>query len=158
MLGYFYFRWHKIINIFVSVWYLSLGKLLSICLWMILKKELSLNDSKLKEGFGLSCWSRFHLSFSLLFAIWVSLHVFCHALISWMNKKLRVTSPLLKVIAGWEGSHWVLTTLPFIRKLYPHPIQWEWGNVGVFYELLGVWIFPFIPPHLARVYLWHTSF
>ena len=150
MLVYFYFRWHKIIK--------------HICFSLIsffrkITFNMLMNDSKegikfkrlnnLKKVPDSPCWSRFHLTFSLLFAIWVSLFVFCHYFIPWMNKKLRATSPLLIVIAGWEGSHWVLTTLPFIRKLWSHSIQWEWGNVGVIYELLGVWIFPFIPPPLS---------
>ena len=37
-------------------------------------------------------------------------------------------------------------------------IQWEWGNVGVTYKLLGVWIFPFISPYWDRAYLHTTSF
>ena len=50
---------------------------------------------------------------------------------------LRVTSPLLIVFAGREGRYWILTTLQFILGLLPHPIQWEWGNIGVAYKLLG---------------------
>ena len=76
-----------------------------------------------------------------------------------MNKKLRVTSPLLIVLAGRGGSHWVLTTLPFIRKLWPHSIQREWGNVGVTYELLGGLDIPVHPsPLISSLSLTHLLF
>ena len=48
-----------------------------------------------------------------------------------------MTSTLLIVLVDREGSHWILSTLPFIWRLWPHPIQWEWENVGVTYKLLG---------------------
>ena len=59
-----------------------------------------------------------------------------------------VTSPLLIVLAYREGSYWVLDTLLFIRGLWTHSIQWELGNLGITYTLLGVWDIPIHPSSL----------
>ena len=48
-------------------------------------------------------------------------------------KKLLVSSPLLIILVGREGSHWYW--LPFLSfGIMAHLIQWEWGNVGVTYK------------------------
>ena len=60
-------------------------------------------------------------------------------------KKLRVTSPLLIVLADIDESHWVLATLPSIRGLWPHPSQWEWGMSESLTSNSGFRIFLFIP-------------
>ena len=116
--------------------------------WMILNKELSFNGSIAGRKF------RAPNAVSISSAI---IQVFCHAIVPWMSKKLRVTSPLLIVLASKEGNHWVLVTLPFIRRLWPHPIQMELGNVGVTYERLAIRVFSFIPFHWNRAYPHSTS-
>ena len=69
----------------------------------------------------------------------------------------RVNSPLLIVLSDREGSHWVLAVLPFIQGLWLYSIQWEWGNLGVIYNLLeGMGIFIHLS-HWDRAYLRPTS-
>ena len=65
------------------------------------------------------------------------------------QRLLRVTSPLLIVLEDRKGCHWVLTILPFVWGVWPHHIQWKWGNVGIFYKLLRIGVFPIIPPLLG---------
>ena len=101
---------------------------------MILKKELNLNDSIACSG--ILCCCQFHPTSSLLFAIWVFFQILFPMLGLWMSKNLRVTSLQLIVLVDREEIHWVLVTLPFILGLWPHLIQWEWGNVEVNYKLL----------------------
>ena len=67
---------------------------------------------------------------------------------------LRVTYPLLIALIDRKGSHWVLSMLLFIRKLWPYPIQWEWENIEATQEF---WVFPFIT-HWDRAYLRLISF
>ena len=71
---------------------------------------------------------------------------------------LRMTSRLLIVHTDKEWFHWVQASLQLIRGLWSHSIQWEWGNVGIIYNLIGFGVFPFIPSHWAMVYLRLTSF
>ena len=128
---------------------------------MVHKDELSLNTTQFSKKIPcFLCWSRFHSSSYLPFSNWFSLKVFCYTLVSWISKKLRVTSPLLIVLVSREKSHGVLTTFSFIRRLWPHPIQWVEGNVGIIHELLGElgYFHSFIPPHWAWAYLGLTSF
>ena len=72
-----------------------------------------------------------------MFAIWVSFLAFCPAFVPGYLRLLRVTNTLLIVVAGREGSHWVLTTLSIHSRLWLHPIQWEWGSIAITYKLLG---------------------
>ena len=72
----------------------------------------------------------------LCYTIWVSFLVFCPALVSWISKKLRVTSPLLIFLAGRGGSHWVLVNLSFILGPRSNSIKCKWRIVGVTYKLL----------------------
>ena len=70
-----------------------------------------------------------------------------------------MTSPRLILIVDREGSHWVLASLRFIRRLWPHSIRLEWGKVGVTYKLLsGLGFSHLFLPHWARVYLRLISF
>ena len=70
-----------------------------------------------------------------------------------------MTFPLIVVLADREGSNWVLATLPFIRGLLPHSIQWETGNVDFTYKLFGYLRYSHSSlPNWAWVYLHPTSF
>ena len=67
-----------------------------------------------------------------------------------------MTSPQLIVLVDREGNHCVLAILPFILGLWPHPIQWEWGNIGITGKLLEFGVFPFIlPSHGPRLSSFH---
>ena len=73
--------------------------------WIILKEKTK-RLHNLKGSFGSFDCNRFYQSSSLLFSIWASFQVIFPALVTWMFKKLRVTSSLLIVFASREGSQW----------------------------------------------------
>ena len=102
--------------------------------------------------------SRFHpSSFDCSLSEYPSRPSFLHIYPGYL-RILRVTSPLLIVITDSEGSDWVLATLPFIRRLLPYSIQWEWGNEGVAYMLLGGLRYSHLSLlHCYRAYLCSTS-
>ena len=104
---------------------------------IILNKELSLSDLiPLKKIMGSPTMSVSPVILLLCYTIWVSFLVFCPTLVSWISKKLRVTSPLLIFLAGRGGSHWVLVNLSFILGPRSNSIKCKWGIVGVTYKLL----------------------
>ena len=94
---------------------------------MILNKVLSLNSTIAEGSFEfLSLMKRQMVS--LVFPIiryLILLPSLCPVLVPWKYLKLRVTSPLLIILANRSGIHWILTTLFFfIRGLWPRLIQW----------------------------------
>ena len=107
-----------------------------------------------------SPWVRqFHQSSFKFLAVWVSLHVIWPALAPWKSKKLKVTSPLLIVLANREWNNWTLVNILFIQRLWPHLIQLVfWRCRGHLQATLGFLVFPFILPHWVRAYLHPTSF
>ena len=74
-------------------------------------------------------------------------------------KKHRVASLLLIILAGRGETHWVLNSIPFILRLWPHTIQCVRGNVGIAYKLLRRLRYSHSSlPHWDRAYLRLTSF
>ena len=103
--------------------------------WFIV--GIKLNSSIAKECFSLSCFIQFCLSSSYCSLSESSSGSFALHLYLELQRKLRMTSPLLIFLVSREESNWVLTTLPLIRGLWTHQIQWKCGNVGITYKLLG---------------------
>ena len=83
--------------------------------WIIYYKGIKLKCSTAKETSGIlldAAVSSVILPFSLCLSLPIDL-LFSTCTLEFL-KILRETSPLQIILSGFEGSHWVLDTLPFI--------------------------------------------
>ena len=117
----------------------------------------------------LNSWRKFRVSLFLshpqkilslffqFFAIWVFFQFFCPALVHWIFKNTKddfsATHSSCRQRMKPLGTGYTY----FIWGLWPHPIQWEWGNVVVTYKLF-VFGIPIYSSPLDQTYLRPTSF
>ena len=88
-----------------------------------------------------------------LFAIWVSLHVFCHELILKLIRILRMTSPLLIILIEREGIIGYLMPCRYsgiIASLNSMRVRKWRDNLQATHEFR---VFPFIPPQWSQPFL-----
>ena len=112
-----------------------------IKIWMILSRDKVIRLNSLRK-FDLFLFvlnhKRFHQSSLIVRYLSLLQDILSYVWILKFLRILRVTSPLLIILANIEGSHCVLTTLQFIRD--NGLLNWmRVGNVGATYNLLGIW-------------------
>ena len=108
--------------------------------WMILSSYQVIGVNSLRKfqaPLSTLSYRRFHLSSYHCSVFESSSRFSISRLYSGYLRILRVASSLLKILVDREGSHWSTGSLSVHSRSMAHPIQWEWGNVGVTYKLLG---------------------